>query len=172
MKETLLIQEPQPLCRRPFGSIWKCRMQWFSWRTCTAGANVTADFSVVYTPWFLDMIRRSWFDHHDSTLITWRIPSQYVTGCKNNWEFCRGIRNSERKIWLESLALKDISVTKLESRQMRFTLKWKAVLPGKRRHDTEIMITCDTCSAIAEFECISVGDFIMDEILSIRRKAK
>ena len=33
-------------------------------------------------------------------------------------------------------------------------------------------ITCDTCSAIAEFECISVGDFIMDEILSIRRKAE
>ena len=38
--------------------------------------------------------------------------------------------------------------------------------------DTEIMITCDTWSSIAEFECISVGDFIMDEILSIRRKAK
>ena len=72
----------------------------------------------------------------------------------------------------ENLALKDISVRKLESRQMRFILKWKALLPGKRRHDTEIMITCDTCSAIAEFECISVGDFIMDEILSIRRKAK
>ena len=24
--------------------------------------RITADFSVVYTPWFLDMIRRSWFD--------------------------------------------------------------------------------------------------------------
>ena len=29
----------------------------------------TADFSVVYTPWFLDMIRRSWFDCHDSTVM-------------------------------------------------------------------------------------------------------
>ena len=27
-------------------------------------------------------------------------------------------------------------------------------------------------SSIAEFECISVGDFTMDEILSMRRKAK
>ena len=53
-----------------------------------------------------------------------------------------------------------------------FYLKRKALLPGKRRHNTEIMITCDTWSSIAEFECISVGDFIMDEILSIRRKAK
>ena len=45
------------------------------------------------------------------------------------------------------------------------------MLPGKGRHNAEIMITCDTWSSIAEFECISVGDFIMDEILSIRRKA-
>ena len=44
---------------------------------------------------------------------------------------------------------------------------WKAATS-----DTEIMITCDTWSSIADFECISVGDFIMDEILSIRRKAK
>ena len=34
-----------------------------------------------------------------------------------------------------------------------FYLKRKALLPGKRRHDTEIMITCDTLSSIAEFEC-------------------
>ena len=46
------------------------------------------------------------------------------------------------------------------------------MLPGKRRHDAEIMITCDTWHSIAEFECISVGDFIMDEILSIWQKAK
>ena len=44
---------------------------------------------------------------------------------------------------------------------------WKAATS-----DTEIMITCDTWSSIADFECISVGDFIMDEILSIQRKAK
>ena len=25
---------------RVFGSIWKYRMQWFSWRTCTVGTNV------------------------------------------------------------------------------------------------------------------------------------
>ena len=68
---------------------------------------------------------QTWFDGHDSTLITWRIASQYVNGRENNWEFCRRIRNSERKIWLESLALKDISVTKLESRQMRFTWRGK-----------------------------------------------
>ena len=39
---------------------------------------------------------------HDSTLITWRMASQYVNGCKNNRrrQFCRGIRNSERNIWL------------------------------------------------------------------------
>ena len=48
---------------------------------------------------------QTWFDGHDSTchdstLITWRIASQYVNGCKNIWEFCRGIQNSERKIWL------------------------------------------------------------------------
>ena len=38
-----------------------------------------------------------------------------------------------------------------------------------------MMQTCDkTWSSIAELQCISVavGDFIMDEILSIRRKAK
>ena len=44
---------------------------------------------------------------------------------------------------------------------------WKAATS-----DTEIMITCDTWSSIGEFECISVGDFIMNEILSIRQKAK
>ena len=35
----------------------------------------TADFSAVYTPWFLDMIRRSLFDRHDSTK---RLPSSTV----------------------------------------------------------------------------------------------
>ena len=44
---------------------------------------------------------------------------------------------------------------------------WKAATS-----DTEIMITCDTWSSIADLECISVGDFIMAEMLSIRRKAK
>ena len=44
---------------------------------------------------------------------------------------------------------------------------WKAATS-----DTEIMITCDTRSSIAKFECISGDDFIMDEILSIRPKAK
>ena len=33
---------------------------------------------------------------------------------------------------------------------------WKAATS-----DTEIMITCDTWSSIAEFECTSVGDFII-----------
>ena len=46
-------------------------------------AYFTVDFSAVYTPWFLDMIRRSWFDCHDS-----RLPSstvfylEYPTGIK------------------------------------------------------------------------------------------
>ena len=44
---------------------------------------------------------------------------------------------------------------------------WKAATSN-----TEITITCDTWSSIADFQCISVGDFIMDEILSIRRKAE
>ena len=39
-------------------------------------AALTADFSAVYTPWFLDMIRRSWFDRHDST---GRLPSSTVS---------------------------------------------------------------------------------------------
>ena len=50
---------------------------------------------------------QTWFEGqdstcHDSTLITWRMASQYVNGCRNNGrrEFCRGIRNSEENIWL------------------------------------------------------------------------
>ena len=37
------VQQLAEVRRRVFGSIWKYRMQWFSWRTCTfraAGANV------------------------------------------------------------------------------------------------------------------------------------
>ena len=45
----------------------------------------------------------------------------------------------------ESLALKDLSVTKPRILTKAFYLKRKALfmLPGKLRHDTEIMITCD-----------------------------
>ena len=35
---------------RVFGSIWKYRMQWFSWRTCTfgaAGANVVRHYELL-----------------------------------------------------------------------------------------------------------------------------
>ena len=91
---------------------------------------------------------------HDSTLITWRIASQYVNGCQNNWEFCRGIRNSERKSgWQGKLNTKGHTCNEARIPTNAFYLKRKALLPGKRRHDTEIMITCDTLSSIAEFEC-------------------
>ena len=78
----------------------------------------------------------------------------------------------EKSGWQGKLSTKGHKCNEARIPTNAFYLKRKALLPGKRRHDTEIMITCDTCSAIAEFECISVGDFIMDEILSIRRKAK
>ena len=42
--------------------------------------TVTADFIAVYTPGFSVMIRPVMIRH----LITWRIASQYVNGCKSN----------------------------------------------------------------------------------------
>ena len=73
---------------------------------------------------------------HDSTLVRWRIAPQYVNGCKDNessavgaWDPKEWEKNLAGK---ESLALKDISVTKLESRRMRFTRE-----PGKRRHQIQ-----------------------------------
>ena len=78
----------------------------------------------------------------------------------------------EKSGWQGKLSTKGHKCNEARIPTNAFYLKRKALLPGKRRHDTEIMITCDTWSSIAEFECISVGDFIMDEILSIRRKAK
>ena len=43
-----------------------------------------ADFSVVYTSWFLDMIRRSWFDRQDSTV---RLPSSTVSYRNQSTQF-------------------------------------------------------------------------------------
>ena len=82
----------------------------------------------------------------------------------------------EKSGWQGKLSTKGHKCNETRIPTNGFYLKRKDLLPGKRRHDTEIMITCDTWSSIVEFECIyvgsCVGDFIMDEILSIRRKAK
>ena len=78
----------------------------------------------------------------------------------------------EKSGWQGKLSTKGHKCNEARIPTNAFYLKRKALLLGKQRHDAEIMITCDTRSSIAEFECISAGDFIMDEILSIRRKAK
>ena len=77
----------------------------------------------------------------------------------------------EKSGWQGKLSTKGHKCNEARIATSAFYLKRKALLPGKWRHDTEIMITCDQVINL-EFECISVGDFIIDEILSIRRKAK
>ena len=74
----------------------------------------------------------------------------------------------EKSGWQGKLSTKGHKCNEARTPTNAFYLRaWKAATS-----DTEIMITCDTWSSIAKFECISVEDFIMDETLSIRRKAK
>ena len=73
----------------------------------------------------------------------------------------------EKSGWQGKLSTKGHKCNEARILTNAFYLKRKALLPGKRRHDTEIRITCDRVINL-EFE----SDFIMDEILSIRRKAK
>ena len=106
---------------------------------------------------------------HDSTLITLRMASQYVNGCKNNGrrEFCRGNRNGERNTgWQGKLITKRHNCNEARIPTNAFCLKRKALLRGKRRHDERLLVIN------LEFDCRVRMYFIMDEILSIRRKAK
>ena len=80
---------------------------------------------------------------HDSTLITLRMASQYVNGCKNNGrrEFCRGNRNGERNTgWQGKLITKRHNCNEARIPTNAFCLKRKALLRGKRRHDERLLV--------------------------------
>ena len=80
---------------------------------------------------------------HDSTLITLRMASQYVNGCKNNGrrEFCRGNRNGERNTgWQGKLITKRNNCNEDRIPTNAFCLKRKALLRGKRRHDERLLV--------------------------------
>ena len=82
---------------------------------------------------------------HDSTLITWRMASQYVNGCKNNGrrEFCRGIRNSERNTgWQGKLITKRRNCNEARIPTNAFCLKRKALLRGKRQGRRNLCFEC------------------------------
>ena len=59
----------------------------------------------------------------------------------------------EKSGWQGKLSTKGHKCNEARIPTNAFYLKRKALLPGKQRRDTEIMITCDTLSSIAEFEC-------------------
>ena len=87
---------------------------------------------------------------HDSTLITLRMASQYVNGCKNNGrrEFCRGNRNGERNTgWQGKLITKRHNCNEARIPTNAFCLKRKALLRGKRRHDERLLVIN------VEFDC-------------------
>ena len=49
----------------------------------------------------------------------------------------------EKSGWQGKLSTKGHKCNEARIRKNAFYLKRKALLPGKQRHDTEIMITCD-----------------------------
>ena len=124
------------------------------WWSKLPSAIFTADFIAMYTPGFSDMIRRSWFDQSwfDTNHVTYRFAVRKRLQKYSNWEFCRGTRNSERKTWLWQGKLSTKGHNEARIPTNAFYLKRKALLPGKRRHDTEIMITCDQVINL-EFDC-------------------
>ena len=97
---------------------------------------------------------QSWFDghdstYHDSTLITWRIASQYVNGCSSAVG-SEAVR--EKSGWQGKLSTKGYKCNEARIPTNAFYLKRKPLLPGKQRPDTEIMITCDQVINL-EFDC-------------------
>ena len=97
---------------------------------------------------------QTWFDGHDSTchdstLITWRIASQYVNGCSSS---VRSETVREKSCRQGKLSTKGHKCNEARIPTNAFYLERKALLPGKQRHDTEIMITCYQVINL-EFDC-------------------
>ena len=109
----------------------------------------TADFIAMYTPGFSDMIRRSWFDlsWFDTNHVTYRLA---VNGCKNSAVGSKTVREKSGRQGKLSTNGHKCNEARIPTKA--FYLKRKALLPGKRRHDTEIMITCHQVINL-EFDC-------------------
>ena len=81
----------------------------------------------------------------------------------------------EKSGWQGKLSTKGHKCNEARIPTNAFYLERKALLPGRQRHDTEIMITCDQVINLRfdwRVRMYLWSDFIMDEILSIRRKTK
>ena len=113
-------------------------------KVSAAGTSLTADFIAMYTPGFSDMIRRSWFDTNHVT---------YRFAVRKRLQFCRGSETVREKSGRQGkLSTKGHKCNEARIPTNAFYLKRKALLPGKRRHDTEIMITCHQVINL-EFDC-------------------